>query len=371
MSVDDQTRNVLAGLSFYVARSLPASMAGIAEDHGLNGAGWVFPEPLPSSRAAHTSSTVADLRILGASLRERATDDRIALLVRGDAGWPSGCDDVPCLWVLGATDLDARLRTCVAITGTRACTIGGAHLAAELARTLGDAGWAVVTGTGHGIDANAAAAFTPATPRPVVIAASGLDYRFGRSAAAVIARTARHGAVVSAFPPGLGPTPARWTVRDRMLGSMSSATIVVEAHTTSRALHTARAAAADGKPVFVVPVPGSRDLSGGCQQLVTEGMATLVANYRDILTTLDALTTPNQLYRIVAFVHWHNGDRSERHVPTFQLRAASAAHAANAALDIVVSDHDAPAHLTVGVLDPAGDLDIIEINTATGSSNRA
>ena len=90
MRRNDETRSLLAGLSYYTGRRLPAPLAEVARAHGLTVPGWMYPVPFPSQTEGHAESTPADLLTLGDSLRQRAADAGITLLVPGQAGWPAG-----------------------------------------------------------------------------------------------------------------------------------------------------------------------------------------------------------------------------------------------------------------------------------------
>jgi hypothetical protein len=89
---DDPVRDVLAALSFYLGKSLPKQLATLDR---LN---QYRRHELPNSYRARvlqrvgTGEQAAALLTLGRSLRERADDANIALLIRGDDGWPAHAD---------------------------------------------------------------------------------------------------------------------------------------------------------------------------------------------------------------------------------------------------------------------------------------
>jgi DNA processing protein len=77
--------------------------------------------------------------------------DGIRLVIPGDAEWPSQLDVLDdarpwALWVRGHADLRFACLRSVSMVGTRAATAYGAHVCAELAITLAEAGWTIVSG---------------------------------------------------------------------------------------------------------------------------------------------------------------------------------------------------------------------------------
>jgi DNA processing protein len=77
--------------------------------------------------------------------------DGIRLVIPGDAEWPGQLDVLGDarpwgLWVRGHADLRFSCLRSVSVVGTRAATGYGAHVSGELAITLAEAGWTIVSG---------------------------------------------------------------------------------------------------------------------------------------------------------------------------------------------------------------------------------
>ena len=66
--------------------------------------------------------------------------------------------------------------------------------------------------------------------------------------------------------------------RNRLIAAMAGATVVIEAAWRSGALSTVRHAAAMLRPVGAVPGPVTSMASGGCHQLLRDGIATCVTD---------------------------------------------------------------------------------------------
>jgi len=240
-------------------------------------------------RAAGAGPRAAELRRLGRSLRQRAEEQSITLLIRGDRGWPTqtGINALPCLWVCGDPDVAALLGKAITITGAIACTDEGRQVTAELAGPLAAEGWTIVTGLSAGIDAAAAAAaFDTGVASPVLVSPAGLDQPADRALRNLAGRAVNRGALISPFPPGCRPSRSRWDFRDAMLGTLSAATVLVEASATSQALRAAWAAHNAGWLVLAVPGSVTTGTWAGCHQLIADGTAQLVTSAS---TVLDAL----------------------------------------------------------------------------------
>lgn len=134
---DDDLRDVLAAVSYYVGRPRPAHLPDVPPMYSPAPA-YEAPYQAWVQRAAGTGSRAVEFRRFGRLLRQRAEDHGIALLTRGDHGWPAhtGIHALPCLWVRGNPDVAALLGTAITTTGARAGTDEGRHVTAEMAGPL-------------------------------------------------------------------------------------------------------------------------------------------------------------------------------------------------------------------------------------------
>jgi DNA processing protein len=81
-------------------------------------------------------------------------------------------------------------------------------------------------------------------------------------------RVAEAGAICSELSPSAPLLPQSLFARDRIIAGLSDAVIVVEARADGGAVHTARFALQEDRPVFVVDWP---DMPSGNRQLLAEG----------------------------------------------------------------------------------------------------
>ena len=104
----------------------------------------------------------------------------------------------------------------VAMVGARAPSAAGERFARTLARELAEAGVSVISGLALGIDAAAHAGALDGRGRTVAVLGCGIDRDYPRRNAALAARIAAAGAIVSEWGPGVEPAPWRFPVRNRM-----------------------------------------------------------------------------------------------------------------------------------------------------------
>ncbi|WP_425954494.1 DNA-processing protein DprA [Xylanimonas sp. McL0601] len=224
------------------------------------------------------------------------------LLLPDDERWPRGLDALGAgapfaLWVRGDADLAAVCRRSVAVVGARASTSYGEHVTAQLASGLADRGFTVVSGGAYGIDAVAHRGTLLAGGSTVAVMAGGVDRFYPQGNHDLLRRVAEAGAVVAEVPPGSSPFRQRFLARNRLIAAMTAATVVVEAAWRSGALSTARRAADLLRPVGAVPGPVTSMASGGCHQLLRDGVATCVTDAAEVAELagavgVDAATPP-------------------------------------------------------------------------------
>ncbi|MHA7135590.1 DNA-processing protein DprA [Oerskovia turbata] len=228
--------------------------------------------------------------------RELRALDRLggALLAPGDPRWPTAMDALGdaaplALWVRGENDLAGLSDRSVAIVGARACTEYGRHVAAELACSLADRRFTVVSGGAYGIDAAAHRGAIAAPGRTVAFLAGGVDRLYPAGNTDLLHAVLEHGSLVSEVPPGSVPSRLRFLQRNRLIAGLSRATVVVEAAWRSGALSTATHAAALLRPVGAVPGPVTSMASGGCHQLLRDGRAVCVTDADEVADLAGAL----------------------------------------------------------------------------------
>ena len=234
--------------------------------------------------------------------RDLATVKRLGgrLLVPEDADWPRGFDGLElqapiALWCRGSKQSIPAQGKCIAVVGSRDSTSYGANVTAEIAGSLVQRGFTVVSGGAYGIDAQAhrgALGVAMAVPNELptlAVMAGGVD-RFYPSGNEELLRTiAEQALLVAEVPPGTNPTRYRFLQRNRLIAALCSVTVVVEARWRSGALNTAHHC--EGLSRVVAAVPGSvySANSAGCHRLLKEGSAVCVTDAADIAELAGAM----------------------------------------------------------------------------------
>lgn len=213
------------------------------------------------------------------------------MLCIGEAAYPAMLarlpDAPPLLWLRGDPRLLAR--PMVALVGARNASSLGLRMARRLAESLAEAGFITVSGLARGIDAEAhAAALAGGT---VAVLAGGVDVSYPPENAALMARIAAEGCLLSEQPPGLEPQARHFPLRNRIISGLARAVVVVEAAARSGSLITARDAADQGRDVLAVPGHPFDARAAGCNQLIRDG-ATLVRSAADVIEALGGKPAP-------------------------------------------------------------------------------
>jgi DNA processing protein len=215
----------------------------------------------------------------------------IRLVCPGDPEWPSQLevlgDARPWgLWVRGSGDLRYACLRSVSVVGTRAATAYGSHVCTEMAATLAERGWTVVSGGAFGIDGCAHRGAIGTGGVTVAVFACGVDRDYPLGHHGLFRDIRAEGATVSEWPPGRMPTRPGFLVRNRVIAALSRGTVVVEAARRSGALNTARHARDQGRPLMAVPGPVTSTLSAGCHDIIRDWGAVCVTGAWDVMEVL-------------------------------------------------------------------------------------
>lgn len=224
--------------------------------------------------------------------RDLATMKRIGgrLLIPGDELWPAQLADLGlhqpvCLWWRGIEQSLPVLNKAVALVGSRDSTSYGAAVTGDLAYSLAQRGFTIVSGGAYGIDAHAhraaLAGGTQAMPT-VAVMAGGVDRFYPAGNEDLLRAVANQGAVLAEVPPGSAPTRYRFLQRNRLIAALSAVTVVVEARWRSGALNTAHHAETLGRAVGAVPGSVHSANSAGCHRVLREGGAVCVTDAGEI-----------------------------------------------------------------------------------------
>lgn len=207
-----------------------------------------------------------------------------------DEDWPVQVNDLaaPPIGLIIKGNINALHQCSLAIVGTRNPTSYGARIAADFAAGFADREWAIVSGGAYGIDSYAHKGALIAEGVTVAVIASGIDINYPAGNTRLFAEICESGVMVTESMPGQRALPHRFLTRNRLIASISKATLVVEAAFRSGSLRTARDAAEMFRPVMAIPGPINSPTSEGCHRLIGERAAEIVTSVADAVEFVGA-----------------------------------------------------------------------------------
>ena len=135
-------------------------------------------------------------------------------------------------------------RPTLAIVGARDASLAGRRFAADLAASLGQAGFVIASGLARGIDAAAhEAALATGT---IAVLAGGIDQVYPPQNEGLQHAIAERGLLLAETPLGTPPIARSFPRRNRIVSGLSAGVIVIEAAERSGSLITAERAARTG-----------------------------------------------------------------------------------------------------------------------------
>ncbi|AOT04934.1 DNA-processing protein DprA [Arthrobacter sp. U41] len=263
---------------------LEREMTGLLDENGL-GSGWTG-LAIAKKRWA---PRVPDL----APARDLATVQRLGgrVIMPSDELWPRqlgdlGLQEPICLWWRGVEQPLPPANKSIALVGSRDSTSYGSAVTGDLAYSLAQRGFTIISGGAYGIDAHAhrsalAGGSSGGIPT-IAVMAGGVDRFYPSGNEDLLRSVANLGAVLAEVPPGSAPTRYRFLQRNRLIAALASVTVVVEARWRSGALNTAHHAETLGRAVGAVPGSVHSANSAGCHRLLREGGAVCVTDAAEI-----------------------------------------------------------------------------------------
>ena len=171
----------------------------------------------------------------------------------------------------------------VAMVGTRRPSSAAATAAYTMGRDFGSYGMPVVSGLALGIDACSHRGNTDAGAPAIAVLGSGLDQIYPASNRPLAARIIENGgALLSEYPPEMGPRKWHFPARNRIISAMARGTIIVEAPVKSGALITANCALEQGRDIWVTTAGTCSARGAGTVKLAADG-AKVIDNAGEVL----------------------------------------------------------------------------------------
>lgn len=140
---------------------------------------------------------------------------------------------------------------CVAVVGTRKLSADGAKRTHRLARELVSHGVTVVSGLATGVDAVAHTAALEAGGNTIAVIGTSLDKAYPADNSWLQERIYREHLLISQFVPSERVFRANFPARNKLMATISDATVIMEASDTSGTLHQAAECARLGRWLFI------------------------------------------------------------------------------------------------------------------------
>ncbi len=183
-------------------------------------------------------------------------------------------------------------RPWIAVVGTRKMSAYGQKSTEAIVHDLVDMGAGIVSGLALGIDACAHQSALDAGGLTAAVLGCGLDDQtiYPASNKNLADRILlNQGALISEFPPETKPFRAHFPQRNRIIATLTQATLVVEAGEQSGSVLTAKLALDENREVFAVPGPINNPGSFGTHELIKQG-AQVCTCAQDILREIKNIT---------------------------------------------------------------------------------
>lgn len=237
-------------------------------------------------------------RELEASSRELETlkSAGARFVLHGEPGYPpllSECPDAPVGLYLLSSSPPGELfkgRDCISVVGTRDISPYGKEwterIVGEISRAPSKP--MIISGFAIGVDITAqlaALAFGLPTTGVLPVGIDDIYPQRHRIVAEKLLDTPGC-ALITDFPPGTGPVPFNFLRRNRIIAGASRATILTESKAKGGGTMTARLAAGYGRELFCLPGRIDDTRSEGCNLLIQEKLAEILAKPSEIAAQL-------------------------------------------------------------------------------------
>lgn len=239
----------------------------------------------------------------GSPFVEKISDKSILDKAEGDVAWARKMG-IPIIYI-GDREYPGRLRECpdapivlfykgtaglnpehaISVVGTRRPTAYGLRICREIIKELSctEPAPLIISGLAYGIDITAHIAAMENGVGTLGVMATGLDCIYPHLHREYAARMAGCGGLVTDFPPGSRPLPVNFLKRNRIIAGISDGVIVIESNIKGGSMITAGLASSYSRPVYAVPGKIGDHLSAGCNELIRQNIAEIIACPGDIV----------------------------------------------------------------------------------------
>ena len=214
----------------------------------------------------------------------------IRALCLGDADYPQRLAETPdapiILFFMGSADLNGR--RIINIVGTRHCTTYGQDLIRRFVSRLHELcpEVLIVSGLAYGVDICAHRAALSNGYDTVGVLAHGLDDLYPSCHRDTAKEMLQQGGLLTEYMTHTQPDKRNFVKRNRIVAGMTDATILVESAAKGGGLITCGIAQSYDRAVFAFPGAVGSTYSEGCNNLIRDNGAGLIANADDFVTAM-------------------------------------------------------------------------------------
>lgn len=247
---------------------------------------WAGLVPWHTALLAERVRKVGVLARAADRLELRCRKRSIRILFPEDSAFPArlvGIDKQPPLLLARGPAGDAPPRRRLAIVGSRQVDHASLERAADIAKEAAECGLCIVSGAADGVDRAAHSGALRAKGETWAFMGSGLDQLDPGPGQVAEALVASGGTVFSEFPLGYRANQQTFVMRNRLISGASDAVLVFRAGKDSGALHTARAAVDQGRPLLATPCEPWNESGRGSNELLRKGKARPHLDVQDLL----------------------------------------------------------------------------------------
>ena len=221
---------------------------------------------------------------------EYSIKNNILIIGRDDFEYPrlmKECSDAPIV-LFQKGDISLNNIRALSVVGTRHSTSYGAEMTQTIIKDLASffPDLVIVSGLAYGIDICAHKNALRNNLNTIAVLAHGLDRIYPGDHISEAAKIVDHGALLTEYPINTEPEKGNFLARNRIIASLSSATLIVESDKRGGAMATARIASSYSREVMATPGKATDRYSRGCNYLIGSGIASLVTSAEDIANVL-------------------------------------------------------------------------------------
>ena len=275
--------NVATSLQLY--RKLGSATNIMEHRHDIRA---VLPDATP--RLIKALKDISDAMRRAEKELEFDENHRIKPLVFNDDDYPQRlreCEDAPLVvYYRGTADLNKQ--RIISVVGTRHCTVYGQEIISKFISQLKELcpDVLVVSGLAYGVDIQAHRNALKNGFETVGVLAHGLDYLYPTAHRDTATEMLKQGGLLTEFMTSTNADKINFVRRNRIIAGTADATIVVESAAHGGGLITADIANSYGREVFAFPGNIGMPYSEGCNNLIRDNKAALIASAEDFVKTM-------------------------------------------------------------------------------------